>query len=269
MANKTFLKWAGNKTRLMPILRLHIGGGNRLVEPFMGSGAIFLETNFSSYYLNDVNPDLIGLYNNLKNNTDALLQELDSLFDGTHAAETEFYNLRKEFNTLQSSDIRKSALFVYLNRHAFNGLCRYNSKGEFNVPFGRYKTVYFPKEELLNFAEKSQNITFVCSDFTDVLQQVQSGDVVYCDPPYVPLSPTANFTAYAQSGFTYDQQKKLAEEAKRLTSIGATVIISNHDTAVTRELYKDAEIHELEVQRFVSGKAESRGKAKELIAIFK
>ena len=268
MANKTFLKWAGNKSRIMDVLRLHIGGGNRLVEPFMGSGAVFIETRFDQYYLNDINPDLIGLYNNLKNNLNVLMTELHSLFDGTHNTETKFYDLRKEFNSLSSATIRKSAIFVYLNRHAFNGLCRYNSRGEFNVPFGKYKTVYFPETEITNFSTKAQNVVFNCGDFTDVLNQVKSGDIVYCDPPYVPISNTANFTAYAQTGFSYEQQKSLAEHAKRLTNIGARVIISNHDTPVTRELYSDAIIHEISVRRSVSGKAESRGNAAELIAVF-
>ena len=266
--SKPFLKWAGNKNKLVPIINPLLGNGDRLVEPFTGSGAVFMATDFPKYLLCDVNADLIGLFNNLKYNPSAVITEITQLFDGTNNNETKYYELRTEFNSLQPTDIRKSALFVYLNRHAFNGLCRYNSKGGFNVPFGKYKTVYFPIDELQAFAQKCVLAEFHVMDFNDCLDLAVSSDVVYCDPPYVPLTPTANFTSYTADGFGMDKQQQLADAANRLTSKNIRVIVSNHDTAVSRALYANASITAIDVRRSISSKGATRGMAKELIAVF-
>ena len=266
--SKPFLKWAGNKNKLVPIINPLLGDGDRLVEPFTGSGAVFMATDFPKYLLCDVNADLIGLFNNLKYNPSAVITEITQLFDGTNNNETKYYELRTEFNSLQPTDIRKSALFVYLNRHAFNGLCRYNSKGGFNVPFGKYKTVYFPIDELQAFAQKCVLAEFHVMDFNDCLDLAVSSDVVYCDPPYVPLTPTANFTSYTADGFGMDKQQQLADAANRLTSQNIRVIVSNHDTAVSRALYANASITAIDVRRSISSKGATRGMAKELIAVF-
>jgi DNA adenine methylase len=135
--SKPFLKWAGGKHKLVEVLAESLADGDRLVEPFVGSGAVFMGTNYKRYLLCDTNADLIGLFNNLKNNTDKLVKEAQEFFSGKYKTEEAFYELREKFNKLEADDITKSALFVYLNKHAFNGLCRYNSKGFFNVPFGR------------------------------------------------------------------------------------------------------------------------------------
>jgi len=227
-----------------------------------------MATDFPKYLLCDVNADLIGLYNNLKYNPTAVITEITNLFDGTNNNETKYYELRTEFNSLQPTDIRKSALFVYLNRHAFNGLCRYNSKGGFNVPFGKYKTVYFPINELQAFAQKSVLAEFHVMDFNNCLDLVTDGDVVYCDPPYVPLTATANFTAYAADGFDINKQQQLADAAKKLTAKNISVIISNHDTDISRALYADATITAIDVRRSIAGNGANRGMAKELIAVF-
>ena len=268
MSNKPFLKWAGNKHRIMPIIEPLLGNGDRLIEPFAGSGAVFMASNFPRYFLCDINADLIGLFNNLKYNTSTTLAEIANLFDGTHNTEEEFYNLRKTFNNLDSYDIVKSAIFVYLNRHAFNGMCRYNSKKQFNVPYGKYKSVYYPIEELKNFIAKSAIADFVNIGFEDSMNMAVNGDVVYCDPPYVPLSVTSNFTNYSGDGFGIDEQKKLANIAFHLKTKNIPVIISNHDTPVTRQLYTGTSITTLDVHRSISSKKETRGKAKELIAVF-
>jgi DNA adenine methylase len=268
ITSKPFLKWAGNKHKLMPIISPLLGNGNRLVEPFTGSGAVFMASDFPKYLLCDINADLIGLFNNLKYNPTAVITEITHLFDGTNNNETKYYELRTEFNSLQPTDIRKSALFVYLNRHAFNGLCRYNSKGGFNVPFGKYKTVYFPIDELQAFAQKSVLAEFHVMDFNDCLDLVTDGDVVYCDPPYVPLTATANFTAYAADGFGINKQQQLADAAKKLTAKNISVIISNHDTDISRALYADATITAIDVRRSIAGNGANRGMAKELIAVF-
>jgi DNA adenine methylase len=266
--SKPFLKWAGGKHKLVEVLAKSLADGDRLVEPFVGSGAVFMGTNYKQYLLCDTNADLIGLFNNLKNNTDKLVKETQGFFSGKYKNEEAFYELREKFNKLEANDITKSALFVYLNKHAFNGLCRYNSKGFFNVPFGRYTNPKLPINEMLLFAEKAQIAEFKCLDFVETFKLINKGDVVYCDPPYVPLSATSSFTTYAKGDFKLDEQQGLADEANKAKKEGIRVVISNHDLEITREMYKNADITDIDVRRNISSKASTRGKVKEIIAIF-
>jgi DNA adenine methylase len=264
---KPFLKWAGGKAKLVDILSEELGSARRLVEPFAGSGAVFMGTNFSNYLLCDANNDLIQLYDNLKNHTDQLLCEVKELFKLQNNTDAQFRILKNEFNTIDSG-IRKSSLFVYLNRHSFNGLCRYNSTGGYNVPFGKYKTTFAPIENMKNFAAKSSVAEFKCVDFKDCFALVQSGDVVYCDPPYVPLTKSANFTSYHKNSFGIEQQRELVRCIEQVNKNSVKVVVSNHDTVETRELYKNARIREIDVRRTISSKSASRGSVKEIIAIF-
>jgi DNA adenine methylase len=266
--SKPFLKWAGGKHKLVEVLAKSLADGDRLVEPFVGSGAVFMGTNYKQYLLCDTNADLIGLFNNLKNNTDKLVKETQGFFSGKYKNEEAFYELSEKFNKLEANDITKSALFVYLNKHAFNGLCRYNSKGFFNVPFGRYTNPKLPINEMLLFAEKAQIAEFKCLDFVETFKLINKGDVVYCDPPYVPLSATSSFTTYAKGDFKLDEQQGLADEANKAKKEGIRVVISNHDLEITREMYKNADITDIDVRRNISSKASTRGKVKEIIAIF-
>lgn len=266
--SKPFLKWAGGKHKLVPIINEKLGKGRRLVEPFVGSGAVFMGTNFDSYLLCDANNDLIDLYNNLKVSSKELIKETLKLFEQRNNVEEKYYELREEFNNLDEKSIRKSALFIYLNKHAFNGLCRYNAKGKFNVPYGRYKTTKAPILEMQVFAEKSKLAEFICCDFEETFNKLQQGDVIYCDPPYVPLSITSSFTSYHVNQFGATQQEQLANCANIAKSNGYKVVISNHDTEYTRKIYANAVIDTLEVRRSISSKAETRGLAKELLAIF-
>ena len=190
-----------------------------------------------------------------------------SFFTPENNQENKFYELRERFNESQDL-VDRSALFVYLNRHAFNGLCRYNSKGKFNVPFGRYTSPYFPEDEMHDFIEKSIRIELMCGDFQVALDKADKDDMVYCDPPYVPLSETASFTAYAKDGFGLDEQSRLAQSAKQISEQSQGVLISNHDTAFTREIYKEARLETVTVQRNIAAKGSSRQKIGELLAIY-
>lgn len=264
---KPFLKWAGNKYRIIEKIKAALPDGRRLVEPFAGSGAVFLNTDFPEYLVADSNADLINLFTIIQGGADQFVEEAKKLFAPEANSQEVFYELRSEFNTTQ--DIyRKSMLFVYLNRHCFNGLCRYNSKGGFNVPFGRYSKPIFPEKEILAFSEKSKNVKFEHADFEETFSKVVAGDVVYCDPPYVPINSTSNFTGYTVGGFNNEQQRKLAEWAIKLMDSGVKVIISNHDTEFTRNLYSRARLDLFDVQRFISGDVSNRNKASELIATF-
>ena len=204
MEIKPFLKWAGRKSKISEKILVHFKKGIRLVEPFIGSGVIFLNSSFEKSLLCDINNDLICLYVNLKNRLDELVYKSKSLFSRSSNTEDNFYFLRNKFNSLKSHELEKSALFIYVNRHGFNGLCRYNREGLFNVPFGKYKKPFFPEERMFDLANKSQ------------FAEVKSGDIVYCDPPYVPISKTSKFTTYSKSSFTLEEQKNLTYKAMEL-----------------------------------------------------
>jgi len=282
--NKTFLKWAGNKTKVLPHIIPHIEYPKRYCEPFGGSLAVALNTPAEQYILNDVNKDLVAIYRSLVNaNDDSFVQYCEELFVPENNTRETYLELREHFN--QATDATERArLFIYLNKHCFNGLSRYNSKGEFNVPYGRefkdkntkekkIENAYFPREEMMNFRMyflSKQLVRFTSLSFEDssLYEDLEVGDVVYFDPPYVPASDTANFTSYATDGFTSDQQVQLAQLAESLASKGIRVIVSNHDVPVTRDLYKSAIIYPIQVTRTVAAKGNSRKKANELIAVF-
>jgi DNA adenine methylase len=264
---RPFLKWAGGKYKIIDRITSALPNGNRLIEPFVGSGAVFLNTEYNSYLLADTNPDLIYLYRHVQSDGANFVDYAQRLFSTANNTEQAFYALRDEFNNCTDTK-RRAALFVYLNRHCFNGLCRYNAKGQFNVPFGRYSKPVFPCNEVMQFSKKSQNAEFVIADFRSTMALSAVGDVVYCDPPYAPLTATANFKDYTQEGFSESDQKDLAEYALKLRERGIAVVISNHDTDFTRTIYRSATIAAFDVQRFISSKANQRGKASELIAIF-
>jgi DNA adenine methylase len=263
---RPFLKWAGGKYRLLDKLAPHLAG-HKLIEPFCGSGAVFLNQSSQRYLLGDINSDLIELYTFLKKERGKFIKYSRSFFTQENNTQQKYLAFREEFNSGLTGR-RRAALFVYMNRHGFNGLCRYNKSGGFNVPFGRYIKPYFPEKEMLHFINQSKNAVFVCADFVSIMNRSRRGDVVYCDPPYVPLSPTASFTNYAAQGFSYDQQIELAYRAKHLANRGVKVVISNHDTLITRQIYEDAVIESFPVQRFISCDGNKRGVAKELLAIY-
>lgn len=264
---KPFLKWAGGKYKIIDRILKELPKGDLLVEPFAGSGAVFLNTDYDNYLIADVNADLINLYKLIQEEGRDFVKYASTLFLPKNNTEEAYYLFRDEFNGC-SNISRKSALFVYLNRHCFNGLCRYNSKGGFNVPFGRYVNPIFPEKEILNFHEKSKRAIFEISDFRNTMNKATKNSVVYCDPPYAPLTLTSNFSSYTSGGFDLADQMALADSAKKLTSVGIPVIISNHDTQFTRDLYIDAKIKGFNVQRFISSSANNRCKAPELIACY-
>ena len=264
---KPFLKWAGNKYKIVERIKALLPSGQRLVEPFVGSGALFLNTEYPRYLLTDANADLITLYQHLQVEGETFIEYCRPLFTPENNDKDRYYALRDEFNSTDDSR-RKSAIFLYMNKHGYNGLCRYNMQGGFNVPFGRYKRPYFPEKEMLYFHQKSQNVTFQHADFREVMESCVPNDVVYCDPPYVPLSTTANFTSYSSGGFGWEEQKMLATLAQSLATRGIPVLISNHNTEFVRDIYSTASISEFDVQRYISCDGENRAKAAELLALF-
>lgn len=264
---KPFLKWAGNKYQIIDRIKSILPKGQRLIEPFVGSGAVFLNTDYPAYLLTDNNADLIHLFNLLKNEGKHFIDSARNYFDPRHNNEKTYYELRYLFNCTKDLHL-KAALFLYLNKHAYNGLCRYNASGGFNVPFGRYKKPYFPEKEMLYFIEKAQTAEFRAADFVEIMENAIPGDVIYCDPPYLPLTATANFTEFSAGGFNMEQQKKLAELAKQLSAKGIPVIISNHATDFIDEHYAPAKKITFDVQRYISCDGTNRKKEKEVLAVF-
>lgn len=269
---RPFLKWPGGKFRLISLLQTFLPENTTLVEPFVGAGALFLNTANTQTILNDVNKDLINLYQQIQKTGQTFITETKKLFIHKNNQSKRYYSLRTHFNTSQDQ-WEKATLFLYLNRHGYNGLCRYNLKGYYNVPFGDYQRPYFPEKELEYFYQRAQKAKFHCQDFGKLLQSFLARPhlrqmVFYCDPPYAPLSNTANFTGYAAQRFTLADQEKLADLAKALNQKGATVIISNHDTPFTRAIYQGAQFHELQVSRTISCKTDNRQPVKEIIAYY-
>ncbi|MGH8245797.1 MAG: Dam family site-specific DNA-(adenine-N6)-methyltransferase [Gammaproteobacteria bacterium] len=266
---RPFLKWPGGKYRLIDRICAVLRPGKKLIEPFTGSGAVFLNTQYDEYVLADRNPDLINLYRHLLDEDDVFISYSRRYFVPKNNLPERFYALREQFN--RSADTRRrSALFLYLNRHCYNGLCRYNSKGEFNSPFGRYLRPYFPEAEMRSFITAARRATLMHADFLDSMRLAGRGDVVYCDPPYAPLSASAHFTDYHVGGFAWTDQLALSRQAQRLSGQGVQVVISNHDTPEIQTLYRSAGAHILrfDVRRTISCNTARRERVGELLTVF-
>lgn len=265
-----FVKWAGGKRRLVPFVARHLAlPARRLVEPFAGGAAVSLALadEVDSVWLNDVNEDLMDVYVQLRDAPDEYIEAAGRLFAPETNSEKTYYRLREAFHRAAPGR-EKAAIFLYLNRHGFNGLCRYNSSGQFNVPYGRYKNPYFPEDELRAAAPVVANAELTRIDFENVLNACGPGDVVYCDPPYVPLSATASFTDYVAGGFTMADQERLVVAAEAARQRGALVAISNHDTEETRRLYRDAQCYYRAVRRTISCDGQNRNEVAEVLAVF-
>ena len=265
---KPFLKWAGNKYRCLDNILSSLPIAKRLIEPFTGSGAVFINANYHDYLLAEGNQDLVSLFHCLQKEGGGFINYCEQYFCPLNNSASQYYFLRERFN--QCTELReRAAIFLYLNRHGYNGLCRYNLKGIYNVPFGRYKKPYFPREEMLFFHQKSQQATFVHGDFRCTFKQAKSGDLIYCDPPYAPLLQSSNFSSYTSNKFGEQEQIALAELAIDYANRGITVVISNHDTDFTRHHYRDSEIKSFPVKRIISCHPKNRMAVQELLAIFR
>lgn len=268
---KPFLKWMGGKGRVIPELKKVLPlplPGVCFVEPFVGAGSVFLNTCYDKYILADTNSDLISLLNTAKSFPDKLIEEGEALFrDGNNV--NAYMSVRDNFNSKKLKGIQRDAAFLYLIRHGFNGMCRYNGAGLFNVPFGRYNTVYFPKAEIAAWAKRCNetDVTIVCDDYLNVLKSAPDGSVIYADPPYLPLSDTAKHTQYWKKSFNQNNHRELAAILKACASRDCQIVLSNADTPLTRDIYHGMRWHEISVGRFMSAKSESRKMVTELIGI--
>ena len=259
----TILKWAGNKTAIMSELKKHLPDGPRLVEPFAGSCAVMMATDYPHYLVADINPDLINLYQVIKEDVNSFIHLVERIFS-KFTTEEDYYKCRQFFNTVPLEPIEKAAYFLFLNRHCYRGLCRYNQRGLFNVPYGNYKKPYLPVDEIRAFAEKAVRATFICASYDETLAMLRAGDVVYCDPPY-----DGTFSGYHTAGFSDDDQYDLASILVRRSSEGHPIIVSNSDTRLIRSFYRKFTLHRISTKRSIGVAAGEGKKADELIAVLK
>lgn len=265
---RPFLKWAGGKFSLLSELDRHIPAGNRLIEPFVGGGSVFLNSDkHERFLLADVNPDLINLYTMLDVDHIRVLSFAKELFKRA-ANEDAYMDLREEFNSQRLSAPERAAAFLYLNRHCFNGLMRYNRSNQFNVGYGSYAAPYFPAEEVKAFKSRSHKCVFMTAGYRQTLSLAGDGDVVYCDPPYEPLPGTDGFTSYSGAGFSWADQVALAECCVAAHQRGAKVVISNSSAPKVIELYEQhgLKIHHVSARRAMSSKPGTRSAASDIIA---
>lgn len=265
---RPFLKWAGGKYSLLPELERLIPAGKRLIEPFVGGGSVFLNSDkHERFLLADINADLINLYQMLTIVPDSVIAEAMKAFRHLNDAEN-YTPIREAFNAWQLNAIERAAAFLYLNRHCFNGLMRYNLDGFFNVGWGKYKAPYFPEKELMAFRKKSSACVFMNAGFERTLRLAGDGDVVYCDPPYEPMPGTAGFTSYASGGFSWDSQVALAESCVAAHQRGAKVFISNSTAPRVIELYErhGFTLHRVNARRSISSKGSTRETANDIVA---
>ncbi|RQS56874.1 Dam family site-specific DNA-(adenine-N6)-methyltransferase [Burkholderia sp. Bp8963] len=267
--HKPFLKWVGSKSRILRHVVPLLPHGRRLIEPFVGGGAVFLGTDFDEYLLGDSNRDLIEVYQEVSRRPTEFVLAAETLFHERYRTADSYLKVRAAFN-LEEDAVARAAQFLYLNRFGFNGLCRYNRSGIFNVPYGHPARVpRLPTSEILAFAEKAARATFIDCDFKELMAAAGTGDVVYCDPPCLDRDDARSFKSYGPHGFDWLRHEELAEIARELAGRGIPVVVSNHDCQAARELYEGAEIHTFSARRSISASGEGRGNVGELIAVFR
>ncbi len=270
MTAKPIVKWAGGKTSLLPELRKRVPASiDTYVEPFAGGLALFFalsseaKPRFKRAVVSDQNEELVACYRAVKKDVEAVIEALSRYrYD-----KKLFYQTRAE-DTRGWTDARRAARLIFLNHTCFNGLWRVNSKGKFNVPFGRYKNPRIHDPEGLRAASRAlARADIRCDDFADVTKGLGKRDFVYFDPPYVPLSKTAAFTAYARGGFDHTHQERLVQELARLKKRGVRALLSNHRTKGTLDLYRDFAVTEVSVRRSISCQGAKRSAAAELLVM--
>jgi DNA adenine methylase len=269
---RPLLKWAGGKRQLLSQLQAHLPDRwGTYYEPFIGGGALLAqlasESRLTDAVIGDMNPELVNFYTVVKNKPEELLLALSK--EKFRNDESSFNHLKTEFNSLigtRKNAVERAALLIYLNKHSYNGLWRVNRKGKYNVPFGRHTNLTLPSAEaLMKFSLMLNQVTIHKLDFAKVVRNAKPGDLVYFDPPYHPVSRTANFTDYTLNGFCFDDQVRLAKIFRRLSDRGVSVMLSNSKAWEIEELYHGFTIHTVEAKRFINCNGERRSGAFEII----
>jgi len=265
---KPILKWAGGKRQLLPnIISLFPKHYKELTyhEPFVGSGAVFFTIEPKTGTINDINHHLINFFKIVRDKPEDLIQEASKY---KYEKET-YYMLRDRFNEEEITDLERAALFLYFNKTGFNGLWRVNSKGKFNVPFGRYKNpTIVPEEKIRESSKVLENSDILCTDFTYIIEAAEEGDLCYFDPPYEPVSETSYFTSYTAKGFDMKEQERLSSTCKKLDEKGVYFVLSNSHVKQIVDLYETNPRFNVEIvqaRRAINSKATKRGPINEIL----
>lgn len=263
------LKWVGGKRQLMDeIVPLLPKSYTTYYEPFIGGGAVLFELQPDKAVINDVNGELINLYNTIKDDVELLIEDLRK-----HENTSEyFYKIRELDRNKEEYDIltnvEKASRVIYLNKTCFNGLFRVNKAGEFNSPYGKYKNPNIVDEVTLRAVSKyfnRANIKIINGDFEECLKGVRKGSFVYLDPPYDPVSSSANFTGYDKGGFNRDEQIRLKKICDKLNKRGVKFLLSNSSTEFIKDLYKEYDIKIVKAKRAINSNGNSRGEVDEVL----
>ena len=269
---RPFVKWAGGKSQLLKSLEQHFP--KTLVtyyEPFLGGGAVFFyiverRPRFNAV-LSDINQELITAYRVVKEHVKDLIRQLENHKAKYRLAPKDYYyQVRDDLEP--SDDVERAARLIFMNKTCYNGLYRVNKKGKFNVPFGRYKNPKIcDKENLLTVSKvlRWSNAKLLVADYQKATKDAEKGDFIYFDPPYQPVSSTANFTSYTQSGFSMEEQERLGRWFRELDQRGCQILLSNSDTQKVRDIYDGYDIQTVQVLRAISCKGDSRTGHTELI----
>lgn len=271
LKGKPFVKWAGGKRSIIDkLIKLSPDNYDTYYEPFVGGGAMLFELAPTKAVINDYNIELMNVYNCIKDERkfNLMCKELNK--HETNHSEEYYYEIRsldkdkKKFNKL--ADYKRAARTIYLNKACFNGLYRVNSKNEFNVPFGKKLKINTYDGINLGIVYSFLNlndIKILSIDFETAVKDAKKDDFIYFDPPYD--SDTSTFNSYTENGFGKEEQKRLSNVFKDLDKRGCYVMLSNYNTSLVKELYKDYNFNYIEAQRNIGAKAKDRGIVEEVI----
>ncbi|MGZ3100514.1 DNA adenine methylase [Streptomyces sp. H72] len=252
---KSFLKWAGGKTRYADRLAaIAPPSYGRYFEPFMGSAALFFELGHSDSSLSDANPELVICFQQVAKDPEKIMALLDEMPNNR-----EFYNAERSKVAEDLSDIERAARVIYLNKTGFRGLWRVNRKGGFNVPYGAYDRPYYNRSTLLAASAALQHAEIQHRDFEVALQEARTGDWVYLDPPYIPLSQFSDFKRYTAGQFGEQDQRRLAAAMLEASSRGVHLTMTNSDTPLALEIFSDFHVARMATRRDINLQSQSRG----------
>ena len=265
---KPIIKWVGGKRSNLPYIkeRLPVNFNKypyqKYYEPFLGGAAVLLDLNPTNAVVSDINPELINMYLQVRDRVEEVIHHL-TIYDNQHEIWSDpkdyYYRVREYFNTeLGTNTAQQAARFIYLNKHCFNGLYRVNKKGQFNVPFnGKLSGWSADPDHLREVSTRLKDVDIRCGDYVDAVKDAGPNDFVFFDSPYAPITATS-FTDYTKEGFDYEDHVTLAALFRTLTNRGCFCMLTNHDTPLIRELYKDFRIEVVDVRRSINRKGDGR-----------
>lgn len=256
-----FVKWAGGKRQLLESLSVRMPEEYKdYYEPFVGGGALLFHQKPTWAFINDINRELIHAYTEIRDHMNQLTVVLGSMDQVTCTKEF-YYEMRERYNDklkAEDYDTEMAALFIYLNKHCFNGLYRVNQKGQFNVPWNQKEQVRsVDVENIKNVSYYLKSVTITCQDFEKSLETAKKGDFIYFDSPYAPLNP-ASFDSYTKEGFTEEEHRRLSKVFKELSDRGCYCMLTNHNTELIQELYHDFLKEEVDVRRAINSDPKKR-----------